>query len=120
MSGNASQELTQAGRSEVATKRIPLGKILLGFVTVVTLLKFFPYLASVAKFGSPDPSVAGAALHLAGLIGETIGQSLWVFICPAAYRIFLKITRKQYSFNFEATLLAVFTLLVVFSITGSN
>jgi hypothetical protein len=120
VSGNASHEPTQATQSDAAAKRIPLGSVYLAFVTVVTVLKLFAFLASQTKFGSPELSAAGVALHLAGLIGETIGQSLWVFIWPVLYRLFLKVTRKQYSFNFEAILLATFTLLVVLSVAGSN
>jgi hypothetical protein len=78
------------------------------------------FLVNLVRYGAGDPSLPGAFLIFAGYLGETIGQSLWIFALPLLYRLFLRLTKKPYSRSFETTALLVGGLIALLGMSGST
>jgi len=99
--------------------KIRLGRTYLLVVSAGVLLKALVFLANLMVYGANDPSLTGVSLILVGYLGETIGQSLWIFVLPLLYRVFLKFAGKPYSRGFETATLLLGGLLVLFGTSGS-
>lgn len=99
--------------------KIRLGRTYLLVVSAGVLLKALIFLENLMVYGANDPSLTGVSFILVGYLGETIGQSLWIFVLPLLYRAFLRIAGKPYSRSFETAALLLGGLFVLIGISGS-